>query len=423
MRPLARIALAGLVAAAASCSPAAPEEGPVTVTVLGSSGPEQGVPVLFHDAEGRLRARAVTDPDGRATATVRSGAMATAYRFQPGTLDSHVLATVAGLEPGDEVPVRVWMAGKVPSGTASATVAGSVGGANDYHLDLGCSSGRADAADAPIPFSLYADCPSSGRAIAVAFGGGARLAYALAGPAPLADGVTLGPWRTDFGVLEVNVAGAPAGATSIGGVLEYQEGPTRFQQIGVGGAVSNCCGQSPSFTLATMPDAANEAFVSVQASGPGFGGWFGGYVSRLGPLPASPYAVDLATLPARPEALVLAGPRARRVLSWALAAAPAGAVTADATVLDVSTDHPGSLYSWTAIVPPGATRFTFPELPADLDAALPPAGTPSSFGVQRLDLEAIAGYRPFVRTLGNAQLYEFLPRTPDVVRGVSAFQP
>ncbi len=55
-------------------------------------------------------------------------------------------------------------------------------------------------------------------------------------------------------------------------------------------------------------------------------------------------------------------------------------------------------YEWDVMLPPGLTSFTFPRIPEDLGAWLPPPGTLGTRSVKALDVSTVTGYAAFKAT-------------------------
>jgi hypothetical protein len=73
---------------------------PVAVTISGPSGPESGVPIVFHDPNGTQLGVVLTDTTGAASMVVPAGSMVTAIF---GTPDQSMLISMAAVQPGDAI--------------------------------------------------------------------------------------------------------------------------------------------------------------------------------------------------------------------------------------------------------------------------------------------------------------------------------
>ncbi len=185
---------------------------PVTVTVYDDGVPVEGAAVAFHDGAGQLVAETVTAADGGASSGAVAVAMVTAV------VPGGKLASIAGLEPGDEVVLGMPAAVSAVVGTASVSSSVAVPNTADYVVELGANA--AMTADLTVPAEVEVKAHAtraSGTFSVLAHAwddGGVPIAYAYAREQALVEGaateVVLSDWTTQFGEIFVSVKDSPA---------------------------------------------------------------------------------------------------------------------------------------------------------------------------------------------------------------------
>lgn len=387
---------------------ACPEDrtGPATVTVR-DGAPLEGIEVLFHDRHGLPLSRVSTGRDGKATALVAPGAMATVARsfHSPGQLyvDSYVFVTVAGLQPGDDVAVSSATPPVLRLGEVTITLPGDYSGAIGYRLDIGCNvlSVYAQLADIPVTIPVRSPCGSTISVLATAFDNRGDIAFStladvtLSGTSPaLTASIALPAWRTDFGSLAFTVYGVPAGEYFRDGTLQLRRNGVRFVESRPVGTTAPA--QPTTLTLPFAQGLGNSArfrtyitHYSAYPSGWGLDGWEDWITNDIDPY--TPLSLDLASLPPRLSAPFMSGVPGALAASWTSAGTDS---SLDAQFLGlVWTDT--SWYQWDVMLPPGLTSFAFPHLPDDLSAWLPPAGIEPTASIEAVDVSTVAGYAAF----------------------------
>ncbi len=395
-----------IVAIAAVILSACPENrsGPATVTVLDGT-PVEGVQVVFHNPDGSVHARAVTGADGKATAVVVPGAMATVARSFPGGffLNSYALITVAGLEPGDDVVASSATPTVVQMGEVTVTLPGAYPGAIGYRLDIGCNVVRiySQPADVPVTIPVLSPCGATISALAVAFDSRGDIAYSAAAdvtlsgtPPALTGSIALPAWRTDFGSLAFTVHNVPAGEYFRDGELQLRRNGVRFVEstpVGTTAPAEPTTLTLP-FALGLGGSARLRAYYyrySAYPSGWGLDGvetWIANDID-----PFMPLSLDLASLPPRLSAPIMSGTPGAPAVSWTSEGTDP---SLDAQFLEVVwTDT--SWHQWNVMLPPESTSFAFPQLPADLSAWLPPQGIEPTASIEAVDVSTVAGYAAF----------------------------
>jgi hypothetical protein len=405
---------AAVLAACPAEGPTGPVTGPATITILGG-GPVQGVEVLFHEPDGSVRSRALTGADGKATAVVAPGALATVVGFFPGTTNAYSLDTVAGLNPGDAVLVGTPTPLPMATGQVDVTLPGDFVGASSYRVDIGCGYATAAASDAPVSVLVRSSCGTTVSAVAVAIAdGGIELAFSTAtdiplsgAPPALAGSITLPAWTTDFGSLALTASSAPAGASLLYSTLEPRRNGVRFH--GSEALASVAPGGSAALALPFARGLGTSSRLSVSVMyaplGPGGNGtWMANDVD-----PSTPGSIDLtAGVPPRLSPPSVSGAPGALTASWTSAGTDP---SLDAQFLDLVWPGTSSDHYWRVMLPPGPTSFAFPTIPDDLAAWLPPPGAPSLGGIRAVDMSTVVGYQAFKATYWTSFMHQTLPES------------
>lgn len=388
---------------------AAAAGGVASLTVSGG-GPVQGLEVVFQRPDGSVIASAQTDAAGKASATIDAGAIVTVGRYYALPSPRWELTSVVGVNPGDDLVIARAPFGS-SAGKADVTFPGPVTSATEYRVDVACNSAVAFAVGSPVSVPFYSTCGSSVTALTLAKGtGGTPLAWSTAVDLPVTGTVpsqsaagTSSAWRSDFGTLALTLTNPPTGASTATATLTPRRNGFRFPG---------------SSTLGTATLAASTALDVPYAQA--FGTSARLEVRVVYPSVAdesrrieneSTYAsrtLDLATaIPPRVSGATVVEAAGVRTGSWALAGADAAL---DATTLSASWTDGAGRHDWNVVLPPTATSFRFPAMPAALTAFPPAAGTALSwFEVTVNDVSTSAGYDAFRKS--NLGLVYELPET------------
>lgn len=342
----------------------APPDG-VTVSVTGDLVAD--VPVVFGDADGNVLETVLTGADGRATS--RNPAIATVTAAQTRGLVHHA-TTWTGVKLGELLALRsLALPGTV--GQYDVTVPYDPALQRTYVDYAGPCSGRG-VAFTPSPLALELDCigeaPTGILVQNTTVAGLPRFAFSKTGPTSPTDGgsaaVTvpaeyLAPSTTQLTIANFRSAGTmPASVASIFGGLLYTPPSSQVANAtsaSVALSYPTNFGQSLQARIALNPVRTNGVQEIVKRYAPG--GSVALDQAQLLPAITSANGASLVD-PLRPA------------FAWTAdtAAADGGIVT---QILDVSNAPRGSSFSWSFVVPPGATSVKAPALGAD---AFFPAG-------------------------------------------------
>lgn len=342
----------------------APPNG-VTVAVTGDL--VANVPVVFGDADGNVLETVLTGADGRATSVNPAIATVTAAQVRG---SAHHATTWTGVKLGELLALRS-LAQPGTVGQYTVTLPFADGFARTFTGYAGPCTGNGTAS-IPSPLDLRTDCvgttPTGVLVQSATNGGATRFAFSKAGPTSPTDGGTaavavpadyLAPSTTQLVIANYSAAGntMPASVASIFGDLLY----TPAVSV-VGNATASVAfpyptnfGQSLQARLAVIPLRTNGFQEIAKRYAPG------GQVTldQAQLLPAITGATGASFVdPLRPS------------FSWTAdtAQSDGGIIT---QVLSVSNAPRGSSFSWSFVVPPGATSVKAPALGAD---AFFPAG-------------------------------------------------
>jgi len=413
MKHMVHILLLGL-ALAAGCAPdSAPATGPVTITVKDSEGtPRVGMIIAFHEPDGTPTTVAVTNADGRVTGTITEGGMATI------ALRPSALATMAGIQPGDELLFQETPAPPLEIlGTVDVALPGvAVPNAVTYLLDVGCYAASSSDNAFFVSLNVARRCTTSAgtfSVLATAYSSGGQLmGYNLArGLSVPTLGATvtvdLGGWTTDLKELPVEFSNADAEALAAGvAQLEiYLDGiPFAINSQNIGFFSSG----TSKMTILIPPESegvrgAWGVFYGAGLTEPeSLGVSFRDYVESL---PAS-VQIDVAKMPARISDYTFdtTDPNRPKV-TFTAHGSLAGA---DLAVFLVAST---SAY-WLVASPPGATHFRYPELPEELSAWRPNASTSTAHEMFVVDSDYIAGYDDARINFGLGMMMNVTDRPP-----------
>ncbi len=388
------------------------------------AGPEQGVTVVFSDAEGTPITTGTTDASGQVVQTVPSGSMVTAllggWTSDGGSMVTPKLVTFVGVETGDVLKVldttslarapavQTWDLTGVPTSMAP-------GGAPTYFQVYGpCATNSFPLVQQPTPAA-----PMQGTC---AWAGPFPILIAASQLGMYDEIVPLGGFvfskttvdPTDGGAFpRVSFGSAPWIATipvtvelsNLGAVNDVQNVEANHYEYSVGYPFADQVTQintdvdagTQTLSFPGYPGLAD--FVQTEASSNG------GFIARRDDTLASTVTLDFSqSLPRILSAGVdtLSSP-GRPVVVWTPLASLAS--SADGTYVTLNY---GS-WTWTFLVPPGATRLQAPALPTSDAAASAWAPDPSwtffSSGllVAAIDSDGVSGYAAF-RAAGTSLL-------------------
>lgn len=362
-----------------------PGSGPITVNAPYFDANNQvtsGATVLFYAADGTLVDRVVTGPDGRATgiATPESFVLVV-----PPTRDLRDYYSWYRVSPGDELYTqRAPVSGAKAARPISVVIPYEDVSATKYMVSaVGLSATTAAPPTGPVSLdaTVDADAPATGDLVAEAWHADHPKFFTVHGvalAAPVID-VRSSIWSL-AGVFDTSMI-VPTNTNWVTGYFSYlAAGRVAWQ-----GAAS-VTGPDTHFTLAfDVPGPyigdGNALQVFVQpVGGPTFAATFDG----------APSAIDLPTLASTAGQVV----DTNNAVTWQKS-------TVAQSDLGVEVVLSGAAGRWHIVMPPDATSFTPPPLPADLE--LPPAmpdasvqyigGTdPLGYAALRTDVDAFDAY-------------------------------
>jgi hypothetical protein len=402
---------------------------PVVVTIVGATGPEQGIPVVWGDVSGAAQSTTTTDATG-STSMLVSGGMITALLGSP---SSSQIYTITGIEPGDDLVIVDWTSlARLPSQSGSYVVdftsvpASPPTAASSLSFLSGYSCSSYDnslpfappatvnlAADGynglepsclgigPMGASYGSAFPAlvqandiDGNMVAFAFANGnSPAAVDDAGAVDVAIG---GAWSTSTTAQTVSLTNAPSDASPWVDYSEVASGvlvPLSAQHPLDGGLAA---GESVFATHQGFAD-----FVQVEMGVDDSGGGFTMIATRSPPPTADGTitldASELASVPVIMNASVDTTVPARPDIGWTTASAPLTSSTAlIASIAWTGTDAEGGPQggSWTIFAAAGSrTDLQAPALPTALSGWAPVPG--ASFvgsGVAVVQGNALPGY-------------------------------
>lgn len=353
-----------------------------TVTVLGTNAlPKAGVAVVFQDATGAVVEAKTTDAFGRASRSVVDGSMVTVATGGSGRRE---LFTFLGIKNGAQILAFDVDIGSTAQPTFSVDV--------PLPLPVGTLSYSAQAGDCasailgqgPVTVYLQQRCQNGGKSPIVAFGyddGSNKSVWsfqkgnALATDGGVAQVTGLPAWSSTFGTFGITTTNAPAAlqavsfstAETVGGVPLHSDsaGPV------TGGTASVQMRMLPGYADAFQSQASVQTFAQL------IGSW--SFISKAVAPPASgaTQAYDLAQLmPAFTGVTVDATDAAHPKMVWTSVAPFTGADGGFARIpWSARTDAGVSeTNGWTFVFPASTTNLQGPQLPASLDAWVPPTG-------------------------------------------------
>ena len=398
-----RGALAAAAALVFACSSSSGSSGVASITV--DDFPHVPALVVFHHPDGTVQCSSTIDPGATVRATIIPGSLVTiARRYDGGGSPMWFLQTIAGLEPGDAIRFPAAGAGSYPAGTATVVLP-ACSGTSRYRVDLGCGSSEwtTSVAD-PLPAPIYEPaCGTTVDVLATALDpNGVPSAYAAALGVPVSRGsasATVGTWEP-AATTSLALTNAPPGTVDVRVVLEPRRNGVLFTSS-VAGAYAPLAGggsttQTFVYPAAFATSARRTVTVDFSTDRPVQSS--GQLVDEVSYAPAT---LDLsASLPPRLSNLRVTSVAGSLTAAWEEAASD---TSLDAITLSVSWSGFEGDYTWSVLMPPGATSFAFPLLPAELAGSLPPDG--AIFGiVTTLDLADTDSYRAFRRQQASFQL-------------------
>lgn len=337
---------------------------PVTIVTSTRNGPlSTGVTVVFHDATGAVIETKAPGPDGRASSTGATPAMASAI-IDDGGLDRFIYTWTA-VQAGDVLPVVARLGD--PFATLDVSLMAPFGGAVTYDALVGACGNSGDG-NAAIPVLVHDSCVrGTGKAVLVHAYDDTLTHVASA----FAKGVTV-PADGGTAAVTTGAFAAPSDvtfkATSTPGLPPSLAG--RLHQIASDTAIPVVANFDPggTATVKVAPGFADayQAQIAFPGSDPGSSFVFG---SRL--LPTATVTIDASQrLAAITGVLLNPANKKRPVITWAagdLSTSKGGVIR-----LNRSDGLKGGKRTfWSFVVAPTATTVTAPALPASADALLP----------------------------------------------------
>jgi hypothetical protein len=409
-------------ATADAAPPDARAVGSVTVTVgrlFGDAQPLAGNQVVVVDTGGRVAADLTTDDQGVATADgVEAGSTLIILIAGPpaGAPAGTQALVIAGVEPGDDIQIPTENREETRLGPMNVTWE-PFGGASNYHVDTGCSSGTTN--DSILTLDFYLGCAPGGEIAALVRAvDGADTTLAWLGGVGLYDPdqpfALGGGWGAPRD-LKVTLSELPSEARQARIGLRPSRAGILFQRVDLPAVELDP--DTVEVHLPTPRAFADSDLVTLgfQPNQPGFG--------------ENTLAMRVA-----PDASELSVGVAGELVSWYGAPlydsevrsfhwARSSGLEADAQFLLMFWQDKDTASGATFImVPPGITSVTVPELPAEYERFLPT--NPATVGIQLQAAEAsdLDGYRA-ARQTGFSLLYD-PPRlgleTPSTLRRASA---
>jgi hypothetical protein len=371
------LALAMLVAGCTGGEGGGGKKGTVSVTVHEDGAPKAGAHVLLHSKSGAVTDRLVTSSDGTAVfEDANLDGMATVFAELVG--GGGEIQTIAGLSDGDDFDVNLseetFDLG-VPVSEPDVLFA-QFAGANDYRLDLGCTS-ETTVSTAGNTVPVYASCTdASGDADLFAIARDTDdnpLAYAFVEgfDAATTTSMQLPSWSTATTDAAIEVNGMPDDALAIIGEISVQGRAGTYALLD-DGAFSTVLAGAATVSV-PVPQGFGSGFNRLH--GIIFGAGLGELESASVVYENEDALSDDVTLDFAAEFLPSLGlvenvseDQARPLIEWNDVALPG----IDAIIVNVEFDG-AELWTWGMFAPPGMAdgSLRFPELPEDLATMLP----------------------------------------------------
>ncbi|MFB6352147.1 MAG: hypothetical protein ABEK29_10275, partial [Bradymonadaceae bacterium] len=152
---------------------------PVRVSLRLGTRPIPAATVVFHDRDGNILGREVTNAKGEASHVVPDGAMVT-YGFG-GIGSEPVFRTVTGVQAGESLDLRI-AADQIPSavGAVRVDLPPEIAGADNYEVSIGCNTTLAMPGTDVVELDILDSCANGGDefdVVARAFDGDEPVAY------------------------------------------------------------------------------------------------------------------------------------------------------------------------------------------------------------------------------------------------------
>lgn len=381
-------------AAVADADAAVPSD--FTVHVSNKQRDAIGVPVVFHDAFGRVLFSTATDRTGIATSTRSGSSMVTVVELGSGGADT-LLQTVAGLEAGDRIELSIGNAeAQAEPHLLEIMPPGPVTDATRYQLDVGCGAVLTPLDPAQlnrVPISRSSFCVGTSStvvALALAYDANdALLAFSLATNTISTTATTalvLPAWSTSFEDFELEMNDAPAEIYLLfSGLIQAQNG----LELGpIDNAASSPGADATRMLRIPQLDLDRQLQVIVLFFSEAYSGLF-----EPTPRFGSSRSVELDTeLLPQVEVSAVAWPTADRPrVSWSTARA--AAIDAVGAYFFCPME---SGYEWRLLFPTSqtstiATAFELPALPESLAAARPRMSCDNQLIFELIDWDAVNG--------------------------------
>jgi hypothetical protein len=365
----------------------------VNVSILGSNGQlKAGTLVVFHDDKGAVLETKESTATGK---VVHAGSDAKMVSALVAVSNRRQIVTWTGVEVGDDLKLTV------ADGSFDETVGyyqvniattfDDAGGMFDYPVSGPCGSNTAYGTAAQLPLQQSCLRPQNAVLVASSFGTPGGYAFKKNLP-PVTDGgtyqVSVDGWLPPTPVT-LSVTNAPPQAPFSNSLYE----------IANGAAFENGAGTSENDIDWTYPTAtkfadALQAMIETQ----GLSGQRKTLTKRVAP--TATIAFDWSTLlPDLTDGAIDATNHQRPVISWAgtTAGTDGGAIQFSYGGTDDAN------YSWTLIVPPGATTVTAPAMPTEAASFIPVTESwMSEPTILFVEADVLADYKTFRNNQGLA---------------------
>ena len=400
--------------------------GASSLILLQGQAPVPGVDVIFHDSTGGVIGQGVTDNAGRVSQVVPPDAMATLV-FDSIDEDPE-LATMAGIQPGDQITFQVPFESDVDTvGQVTVNLPGAFSGALAYQVSIGCNTVTTFDPTQPVTIDILDSCPQDGDlfdvvAVAATPPFDEPNAHAVATDVSRnttgTTNVDLTSWGTTFSEKTLTITNKPSPSTTV--LSQFWIVRNNFPSV-VGSRMIPLPGSSGSTTFIYPPNFAE--FVSYQVTRtegqPGSGPQAASFLTdRIQESSADTITVDLQDdlLPLMQSINVDSANAARPSVSWSF---PGNIGRVDLGVMTLAWDaSPTRQLEWVVFFPPSNSGpFQFPSLPSSQQSLVPTNPQSYEVGLGLGDFEQVAGYDEFKGLVSS----DFVEGAPGALRTEFSF--
>lgn len=381
-------------------APDGPLVGDATLEVKLGGLATPGLKVVFNDAQGAVTTEAMTDGDGKATATVNVGAMITV------AVSASELITITGVNPGETVLLK--NPPPFDDTTVSTVNFGSSQEATNksyYRADLGddlyvTAINMTQGARTLDLYRSNLDAAGKFHMVAATYDAANKIiSYAfVTNFTPTMGGTTTvtfpSNYRSDVVNMNVTLSGAPADANLMVVNSANEQSGLLFAPSSFAGADnSSVAGGNAAVIVPYLGSFGDfvQTSAEVRFATPGTETFT--YTRRV-PRPAGAFVIDAATTPRLGGAALDTTTPTRPVASWTIAGDGAAG---DANIVRITwRDAGGGSFAWYTYVAPDATSITMPAVSAAM-APQAPSQTSIFTLVEAIhhSLEPLAGYAAF----------------------------